>query len=86
MGHGKMSLKGVLGTVGTTETTPIVYTIGFVRETLVQLLNLPNVNSVRGPYNMTRYNSSMSTAYISRGNAYMTLRKLLRSSMTGPMP
>jgi len=46
-----------LGTIGTTKTTPIVYTIGFVREVLVQLSNLPNANSVRGPYYLTRYSS-----------------------------
>ena len=46
-----------LGWVGGTETTPVVYTIGYVRDPLVQLSNIPNVNSVRGPYYLTRYGS-----------------------------
>ena len=59
-----------LGTVGTTKTTPIVYTIGYVRDTLVQLSNIPNVNSARGPYYLTRYGSvpgmvcRLSTSYV----------------------
>ena len=46
-----------LGTVGTTKTTPVVYTIGYVRDPLVQLSNIPGVNTVRGPYYLTRYGS-----------------------------
>ena len=46
-----------LGTVGTTKTTPVVYAIGYVRDTLVQLSNIPNVNSARSPYYATRYGS-----------------------------
>ena len=46
-----------LGTVGTTKTTPVVYSIGLVRDTLVQVSNVPNINSVRGPYYTTRYGS-----------------------------
>ena len=49
-----------LGVVGPTSstTTPVVYTIGYVRDPLVQLLNIPNVNSLRGTYYLTRYNST----------------------------
>lgn len=46
-----------LGIVGTSATTPVVYTIGYVRDPLVQLSNVPNVNSVRSPYYFTRYGS-----------------------------
>lgn len=46
-----------LGVVGTSQTTPVVYTIGYVRDPLVQLSNVPNVNSVRSPYYLTRYDS-----------------------------
>ena len=46
-----------LGTVGTTKTDPVVYTVGYVRDTLVQLSNVPNVNSARTPYYLTRYGS-----------------------------
>lgn len=46
-----------LGNVGTTKTTPVVYIIGYVRDPLVQISNVPNINSVRGPYYMTRYGS-----------------------------
>jgi hypothetical protein len=44
-----------LGSVATTNTASVVYTIGYVRNTLVQLLNIPNINSLRGPYYATRY-------------------------------
>lgn len=46
-----------LGTVGTTKSTPVVYAIGLVRDTLVQIQNLQNVNSMRSPYYATRYGS-----------------------------
>ena len=46
-----------LGVVTTTKTTPIVYTIGHVRDPLVQLLNIPNINSLRGAYYLTRYSN-----------------------------
>jgi hypothetical protein len=46
-----------LGVVTTSETTPVVYTIGHVRDPLVQLLNIPNANSLRGAYYLTRYSS-----------------------------
>ncbi|KAF9653386.1 DUF1793-domain-containing protein [Thelephora ganbajun] len=46
-----------LGTVGTTKTTPIVSTIGYVRYPLIALLNTSNVNIVRGPYYLTLYGS-----------------------------
>ncbi|KAF9791272.1 hypothetical protein BJ322DRAFT_439174 [Thelephora terrestris] len=55
-----------LGTVLSTKTPPIVYTIGYVRDPLVQFPNLPNVNNLRGPYYLTRYNSisNMITAFL----------------------
>ena len=46
-----------LGTVGTTKTAPVAYTIGYVRDPLVRLSNIPGVNTVRGPYYLTRYGS-----------------------------
>jgi hypothetical protein len=46
-----------LGVVGTTKSTPVVYTIGYVRDILIQLSNIPNVNSMRPPYYLTRYGS-----------------------------
>lgn len=46
-----------LGVVTASTTTPIVYTIGEVRDPLVQLLNIPNTNSLRGAYYFTRYSS-----------------------------
>lgn len=46
-----------LGTVDTTTTVPVVYTIGYVRDPLIQLSNISTVNSVRGPYYLTRYSS-----------------------------
>ncbi|KAF9782924.1 hypothetical protein BJ322DRAFT_182136 [Thelephora terrestris] len=47
-----------LGVVGSTATTPVVYTIGHVRDPLVQVLNVPNINSLRGSYYLTRYSST----------------------------
>ncbi|KAF9790927.1 hypothetical protein BJ322DRAFT_417052 [Thelephora terrestris] len=44
-----------LGVVVTMNTTSVVYTIGYVRDVLAQLLNIPDVNSLRGPYYITRY-------------------------------
>ena len=44
-----------LGAVGTTPTSPVVYNIGYVRDPLVQFLNVPNTNSQRGAYYLTRY-------------------------------
>ena len=38
-------------------STPVVYTIGYVRDPLVQLSNLPGVNNMRPPYYLTRYGS-----------------------------
>jgi len=46
-----------LGAVGTTATTPVVYTIGYYRDPLVQFLNVPTANSMRTPYYLTRYGS-----------------------------
>ena len=46
-----------LGTVLTTKTPPVVYAIGYVRDPLLQLWSLPNVNDLRGSYYFTRYNS-----------------------------
>ena len=47
-----------LGTVSIRKTAPVVYTIGYVRDPLVQFSNVPNVNSVRSPYYLTRYGST----------------------------
>ena len=47
-----------LGTVGMTKTTPVVYTVGYGRDPLVQLSNVPNVNSARSHYYLTRYPST----------------------------
>ncbi|KAF9782928.1 hypothetical protein BJ322DRAFT_182840 [Thelephora terrestris] len=47
-----------LGVVGSTKTTPVVYTIGYVRDPLVQLSNIPNTNAPRGAYYLTRYSST----------------------------
>ena len=55
---------GVVGPTSTT-TTPIVYTIGYVRDPLVQLLNIPNINSLRGAYYLTRYNSTSDVVRLS---------------------
>ena len=44
-----------LGLVSTTKTSPVVYNIGYVRDPLVQFLNVPNANSLRGAYYLTRY-------------------------------
>lgn len=46
-----------LGVVTATQTSPVVYTIGHVRDPLVQLLNIPNTNTLRGSYYFTRYSS-----------------------------
>ena len=46
-----------LGTISTSGSTPVVYTIGYVRDPLIQLSNLPNVNGTRSPYYLTRYGS-----------------------------
>lgn len=46
-----------LGVVSASKTAPIVYTIGQVRDPLVQLLNIPNTNRLRGAYYFTRYSS-----------------------------
>ena len=55
---------GVVGPTSTT-TTPVVYNIGYVRDPLVQLLNIPNVNSLRGAYYLTRYNSTSDVVRLS---------------------
>ena len=47
-----------LGTVSARKTDPVVYTIGYVRDPLVQFSNVPNVNSMRGPYYLTRYGNT----------------------------
>jgi len=44
-----------LGTVGMTKTTPVVYIIGYARNLLVKLFDVPNVNSWRSHYYLTRY-------------------------------
>ena len=54
-----------LGDVGATQTTPVVYTIGYVRDPLVQLLNIPNINSLRGAYYLTRYSSNSDMVRLS---------------------
>ncbi|KAF9784530.1 hypothetical protein BJ322DRAFT_1109249 [Thelephora terrestris] len=46
-----------LGTVVTAKTAPTVYAVGYVRDPLVQLSNIPNVNRLRSPYYLTRYSS-----------------------------
>ena len=55
-----------LGVVGTSGTTPVVYTIGYVRNPLVQLSNIPNVNSVRPPYYLIRHDSASELVCPSR--------------------
>ena len=54
-----------LGTV-TTKTASVVYAVGYVRDPLVQLLNIPNANSLRGPYYLTRYNNTPDMVYLLR--------------------
>ena len=44
-----------LGPVVASNTSSVVYTIGYVRDPLAQLSNIPNINSLRGPYYATRY-------------------------------
>ena len=51
------------GTVGTSRTTPVVYAIGHERDPLVQFSNVPNVNSTRRPYYLTRYDSTLGMVY-----------------------
>ena len=46
-----------LGVVGTTTTSPVVYNVGYVRDPLVQFLNVPNANSQRSAYYLTRYSN-----------------------------
>lgn len=46
-----------LGTVVTAKTPPVVYTVGYVRDPLVQLLNVSNTTSPRGSYYLTRYSN-----------------------------
>ncbi|KAF9792015.1 hypothetical protein BJ322DRAFT_1102550 [Thelephora terrestris] len=55
-----------LWTVLSTKTPPIVYTVGYIRDPLVQFPNLSNVNNLRGPYYLTRFNSisDMITAFL----------------------
>jgi len=45
--------------VDSSPSISVVYTIGRGTGPLVQLLNLPNVNSTRHPYYLTRYNSTL---------------------------
>jgi len=52
-----------LGTVGTSGSTPIVYTIGHERDPLVQFSNVPSVNSTRHPYYLTRYGTVLDMVY-----------------------
>ena len=52
-----------LGTVGTPQTTPVVYTIGHERDPLVQFSNVPNVNNTRRPYYFTRYSNVLDMVY-----------------------
>ena len=79
-----------LGTVLTTKSAPVVYVVGYVREPLVQLWNLPNANNLRGPYYLTRYNSDtdmvcqLCTLYTISANA--TLHRSQRSSMITQTP
>ena len=82
-----------LGVVGPTSTmtTPVVYNIGYVRDPLVQLLNIPNVNSLRGSYYLTRYNNTsdlVGLLYTFRASATYATSPLrsLHSLMTTPMP
>ena len=44
-----------LGPVVSSNTSSVVYTIGYIRDPLAQLSNIPNINSLRGPYYATRY-------------------------------
>ena len=55
-----------LGMVATTKTAPVVYAVGHVRDPLVQLLNIPNTNTLRGPYYLTRYNNTPDMVYLLR--------------------
>ena len=74
-----------LGIVGTIKTAPIVYNVGYVRDPLVQLLNVPNTTTLLGAYYLTRYSSipdMVSSNYASHTNgAYVTLYRSLSSSM-----
>ena len=64
-----------LGTVNAVKTAPIVYTLGYVRDPLVQFSNVPNTNGLRGGYYLTRYSSIpdmvrlLSTSYASAPHA-----------------
>ena len=82
-----------LGVVGPTSTmtTPVVYNIGYVRDPLAQLLNIPNVNSLRGSYYLTRYNNTsdlVGLLYTFRASGTYATSPLrsLHSLMTTPMP
>ena len=46
-----------LGAIVTTNTASVVYTVGYIRDPLVQLSNIPNVNGLRAPYYATRYSN-----------------------------
>ena len=53
-----------LGIVVTTKTAPVVYVVGYVRDPLVQLLNIPNINTLRGSYYLTHYNDVADMVYL----------------------
>lgn len=75
-----------LGTVATSKTVPVVYTIGHVRDPLVQFLNVPNANSLRGAYYLTRYSSITDMVHLfctlCATDAHLILLRLLPSLMT----
>jgi len=62
-----------LGTVSMTKTAPVVYAIGYVRDPLVQLSNLPNFNSVRSPYFLTRHGPDVHELVRSLYISYMAV-------------
>lgn len=61
-----------LGIVGTSKATPIVYTIGYARAPIVQILNAPSPTSLRYPYYLTRY-SDVPSMVRPLGTLYVTV-------------
>jgi len=62
-----------LGTISMTKTAPVVYAIGYVRDPLIQLSNIPNVNSVRSPYFLTRHGPDVHELVRSLYISYMAV-------------
>ena len=76
-----------LGTV-VEKTVPVVYAVGCVRDPLVQVLNVPTINSLRGPYYFTRYNGTPDMVYSTIPHILAKLMRpprSLRSSMITQM-